>query len=208
MKILPLDCNSFIHLFIHSFSSPASLSSSIPPFFLTHVMSFWNAVLHFAALPSITSLYVSLDSRGTHSTVGVLLLPTDMTWVSNYFWWMVLGAGGAGGIIHLLPHNLAAAGGLVWEQVSGQMPAAAEPCRGEQTQTAGLDFGRGFRLGCQAHWPALAGKACSKAGPSYKRIGRCLYPHNAEKWVQRASELKHPLTMWNGIALNFLLLYS
>lgn len=158
-------------------------------------------------LPSITSLYVSLDSRDTYSTVGVLLLPTDMTWVPNYFWWMVLGAGGAGGILHLLPHNLPAAGGLVWEQVSGQMPAAAELCPGEQAWTAGLHFGRGLSLGCQVRWPALAGKSCSKAGTSYKRIDRHLYPHNAEKWVQRASELKHPLHHM-GNCLKFLWFYS
>lgn len=45
----------------------------------------------------ITSRYASLDLRGTNPTVGVLLLPTDMTRVLNYFWWMVLWAGGGGG---------------------------------------------------------------------------------------------------------------
>lgn len=79
-------------------SSPPCLPLPPHPSFLSkptwEILKYCSATCLFHP---ITSRYASLDLRGTNPTVGVLLLPTDMTWVLNYFWWMVLWAGGGGG---------------------------------------------------------------------------------------------------------------
>lgn len=94
------------------------------------------------------------------------------------------GPSGASGPLGSLWHPLPAAprgpmaagwtGSLVWERVSGQMPAASGPFLGEQGQTASLELGRGLCLSHLVSWAALVRKAVSEASTADNRVGKVL----------------------------------